>query len=141
MINKVVKIYLAGGMRSGWQDHVMKVVRQQFPKLPIMFLDPRQHGANDEQVYTAWDLEGVRIADILFVYVEKDNPAGHGACLEIGYAQGLNTGKRIVSVFEQDHPQYRYFGMARVASDFHFDNFQDGLGTLISVIATIYRDM
>lgn len=134
MLKKVVKIYLAGGMRSGWQDRVIQTLTKQFPDKALMFLDPRQNSNQDEAVYTAWDLEGVALADIVFVYVEQDNPSGFGACLEIGYARGLSTGKQIVSVIESEHPGYRYFGMAREASDFVTDSFSEGMDQLAAVI-------
>lgn len=77
---RVPVVYLAGGMRSNWQDKVKKA----FPG--IMFLDPRDHGAKEEAAYTAWDLTGVELADIVFGYIEKDNPNGAGLALEFGYA-------------------------------------------------------
>jgi hypothetical protein len=137
-MKKVFKVYLAGGMRGNWQDQVIEAVRRQAPEIPVIFIDPRNNGTKDEQVYTAWDLEGVAMADILFTYIEANNPAGHGACLEIGYAKGLTASsgvsKVIITAVAPEHPQYRYFGMARVVSDEHADNLNEAIQRLVRVI-------
>lgn len=137
-MKKVFKVYLAGGMRGNWQDLVIDTVRRQAPDTPVIFIDPRNNGTKDEQVYTAWDLEGVAMADIIFTYIEADNPAGHGACLEIGYAKGLAASKGVpkvaITVVALEHPQHRYFGMARVVSDYSVDSLGDAIQRLIQVL-------
>jgi nucleoside 2-deoxyribosyltransferase len=87
-------------------------------------LDNKRIGLNEKE-YTAWDLLGVRGADIVFAYMEHDNPAGHGMCLEIGYGRAL--GKTIVFVCEVGHVQARYFGMARACADVCFADLEDGI--------------
>lgn len=119
-LQPVPKIYLAGGMKSDWQDRLKALVAQHYAG-PLLYLDPRQHGSRDEAVYTSWDLAAVEMADILFVYLEKDNPGGHGLALEIGFAVGMARAgaapKHIIFVCEEGHPADRYFGMARACSD------------------------
>ena len=92
--NARVIIYLAGGMRDGWQDEVIKAC-QAFAD--IQFLDPRTHGFTEEQDYTAWDLWAVRQSDYVFAYMEKGNPAGQGLMLELGYSSGYAQ-----SIFVED---------------------------------------
>lgn len=136
----VPKLYLAGGMRSGWQDRLIETVQERLPLMPVIYLDPRQNGTADEATYTAWDAAAVELADILFVYLEADNPSGAGLALEIGIAEGMKRAgakpKTIIFVCEPDHPHFRYFGMARVCSDFVYKDLRDGVTQLISVLAT-----
>lgn len=117
---RVPVVYLAGGMRSGWQD----IVKKACPG--VMFIDPRQHGVKDEKGYTAWDLTGVDIADIVFGYIEKDNPNGAGLALEFGYAAKMG-GKTLIYVEEPEFPFSRYFGMVRAVSDHCHDSLLAGI--------------
>lgn len=138
-MKQVFKVYLAGGMRGNWQDTLIETVRRQLPEIPVIFIDPRQNGTKVEAVYTAWDLEGVTLANILFTYIQADNPAGHGACLELGYAKGLQASqgasKLAITVVEKEHPQYRYFGMARQVSDYASDTLEEGIQRLLQVLS------
>lgn len=127
-------------MRTGWQDTLKEFMLRQRPDVPIIYLDPRQNGTKDEETYTAWDTAAVEIADILFVYLEADNPSGAGLALEIGVAEGLRRAgkpaKEIVFVCDPNHPHYRYFGMARVCSNSVSDEFQEGLRRLAELLET-----
>lgn len=101
-----MKIYAAGDMKSGWQDELIHLA----PEHEI--IDPRSHGLSDPAAYTAWDLDGVRRADVVVVYMFPGNPGGFGLCIEAGYAFGL--GKRIIFVDRLgDDWRSRYFGMLR----------------------------
>jgi hypothetical protein len=138
-MEKAVTIYLAGGMRTNWQDTLIEFMRRQRPEVPVIYLDPRQSGAKDEETYTAWDVAAVAMADILFVYLEAENPSGAGLALEIGVAEGLKRAgkpaKEIVFVCDPKHPHHRYFGMARVCSNSVYDDFQQGLQRLADFLA------
>ena len=62
------KIYLAGGFHSGWQDEALR-------RLPSYeCLDPSKHNIQDPSEYTKWDLDAVRISDIIVGNMEKTNP-------------------------------------------------------------------
>ena len=117
-----MKIYLAGGFRSGWQDAVIRLASHH------AFLDPRMHGLTEERDYTKWDLDAIRESDLVFAYLEKDNPSGAGLALEIGYAHAL--GKVIVFVEEPGHPHTRYFGMARQCADRFCADLSEGVNFL-----------
>ena len=83
-------IYLAGGMRDGWQDRVR----------PLL-------GSN-----VVLDLQGVREADVVLVHMSSSNPSGFGLSVELGYAYAL--GKRIVFCDEiASDWRTGYFGMHR----------------------------
>src|SRR5687767_4074591 len=96
-----MKVYLAGGMRSDWRDQVKAVSGHTY-------IDPTQHKLEDAIGYTFWDLAAVESCDLVFAYMEKDNPSGVGMVLEIGYALGL--GKKVIFVDEQNN---KYFAIVR----------------------------
>lgn len=52
-------------MRGNWQGQVIEAGRRLAPETTVILIDPRNNGTKDEQVYTAWGLEGVAMADIL----------------------------------------------------------------------------
>jgi hypothetical protein len=118
-------VYLAGGFRSGWQDQIAEEC------VNLNLIDPSQHGLRPEEEYTTWDLEAIRLSDIVFAYAEATNPSLYGLALEIGFAKAL--GKTIVLVDEKtpkDPITGRYLGMVRSSSDVSFDKFSDGLDYL-----------
>lgn len=104
------KIYLAGGFHSGWQAAVMRKLRG------YEFLDPSQHAIQDAAVYTHWDLEAIRLCDVVLGNMEATNPGGYSLALEVGYAKALN--KVVILVDQIDDPMIsRYFEMVRQCSD------------------------
>lgn len=115
-----VKIYLAGGFKSGWQDRVISTYPQ------FEYLDPRSHGLTNPDAYTAWDLAAIKACDIVFAYLEKDNPGGYALALEIGYAKALD--KIIILVNEK--PANRYLDMVNACADDVFLTFEYGLKCL-----------
>ena len=116
-----MNVYLAGGMRSGWQNKV-----KQIPN--IIFFDPRDKETDDiwdVKKYGPWDLAHIRRSDIVFAYMEKDNPSGYGMSCEIGYAYGL--GKTVVLCLEKDN-QYtkdRYLAFMSQVAHITFDNIEE----------------
>lgn len=121
-LRRVPVVYLAGGMRSGWQDKVMAA-------LPgVLFIDPRKNGCDHEDAYTAYDLTGVERCDIVFGFIEKDNPGGQGLGVEFG--AGVVMGRHLIYVEEEGNPSSRYFGMVRAISDSIYTSFEDGLREL-----------
>lgn len=117
-----VIVYLAGGMRGGWQDKVIDACNHK----RIQFLDPRTHHLTEESDYTAWDLWAVNQSDYVFAYMEKDNPSGQGLMLEIGYACNCGT-RQIIFVEDEGDERTRYYGMARQCANEHFIGFEAGL--------------
>lgn len=122
-----MKVYLAGGMRSGWQE----IVKQQMPHLD--FFDPRDKELDDTwnlDKFGSWDLAHIRRCDVVFAYMEKTNPSGVGMACEMGYAYGL--GKTVILCLELDneHQKDRYLGFMRKVSQIVFDNFEEALDYL-----------
>jgi nucleoside 2-deoxyribosyltransferase len=100
-------VYLAGGMKDGWQDQFTPLVSG------VEWIDPRkQPPTEDPAVYTKWDLDGVRRADAVVAYMSPSNPSGYGLALEIGFAHAL--GRPIIFIDRvQEDWRGRYFDMAR----------------------------
>lgn len=95
-MNRPIKVYLSGGMVSGWQDKVKEAV------LGLEYLDPRDHGFRDPVMYSTWDARAVDEADFVFAYLEATNPSGLGLAAEIGRA--CVQGKFIIFIDEwSDH--------------------------------------
>lgn len=116
-------IYLAGGMKSSWQDTAIRAL------LDVAFVDPRTHGLIHEADYTAWDLAGIRRSDMVLAYMDSANPSGYGLCLEVGYAHAL--GIPVWYVCEDDRTErQKSFGMVRACSARVFNDLQDALAAL-----------
>lgn len=112
-------VYLSGGMTSGWQDEVKKRVSQ------VRFLDPRDHGLNAPDRYVMWDLAAVSECDIVFAYMESDNPSGIGLAAELGFAKA--QGKLIIFV---DSKYGKHFDFIRAMSDVIVKRLEDGIAYL-----------
>ena len=126
--SKVSVVYLAGGMKSGWQDRVKKEVPG------LIFIDPREHGLSSEEGYTAWDLAGVERADIVLGFMEADNPGGAGLAVEFGW--GARANKVLILVEQEGHAQQRYFGMVRALAYRKFTG-DNGLGNAIALLQEV----
>jgi len=119
------KVFLSGRLESSWQDKVIAEV----PNLE--YFDPRSHGLRNPTQYAIWDKYHVRSADILFGYMEHDNPSGYGLATEIGYARGL--GKTVILIDErsQADEQFReYFAIVREMSDVVLESLNEGITLL-----------
>lgn len=112
-------VYLCGGMKSGWQDDVIEA-----RPFGVSYLDPRKHGLQEEEMYTAWDIGGVAMCDIIWCYLEESNPGGHNACFEFGMAAALD--KKLVLVCDK-RSITRYIGMLRQVAHVYFEDFEDAL--------------
>jgi len=99
-------VYLAGGMKDGWQDRAINLLNGH------EILDPRSWSDPNPTVYTERDLAAVRRADCLLVHMASTNPSGFGLSIELGYAYAL--GKKIVFCDEiRGDWRSPYFGMHR----------------------------
>lgn len=122
-----MKIYLAGGMSwiNDWRDFIYR----EFKDRPdIRFLDPRNSGSNDEKIYTPYDVNCVRICDVLFAYMDSKNPSGYGMSVELGLAFGLK--KYIIFVDQSNSGKNKYFGMHRNMADMVFKDLQSAVDFL-----------
>ena len=95
-------IYLSGGMTDGRWQRGVKEALVATGLHEHTFIDPCVRNGVDPTYpdeYTAWDIAGVQQADVLFAYMEEDNPSGIGLALEVGVAVGAG-GKLIIFVNE-----------------------------------------
>ena len=134
----ILGVYLAGGMKSGWQDRVVSFVeRIDGLEEDVRLIDPRYHGKQDEAEYTAWDIRGVKYADVVFAYLESDNPSGYGLCTEVAYAAAMR--KFIIFVDEKSptlpaHELFNMLGMTRQLSNYSTFELASGLCVLRQVL-------
>jgi hypothetical protein len=120
-----LKIYLAGGLRSNWQERFIEQFEDQSN---FIFFNPREHRLDEANEYTLWDLYHVSKADIIFAYMEKDNPSGYGLTLEIGYGKALD--KLIVLVDERskrDEVFKEKFKIVRHSASICFSDLKKGI--------------
>lgn len=122
---KQYSVYLAGGFKSNWQDKVIKYFDN------IIFNNPRAHNLKTPMEYTTWDLSAVSRSDIIFAFLEENNPGGYALALEIGYASAL--GKLIIFVDEKSKDSERNknnLNMVRECSHVVFENLNQGIDYL-----------
>ncbi len=121
------KIYLSGGINSSnWQQKVVEEVSKTGEN--FVFYNPREHNLLHSREYTIWDLYYIKNCDIMFAYMQLNNPSGYGLTLEIGYASAL--GKPIILVDERslhDDEFKKFFDIVRESSSIIFDNLYEGI--------------
>ena len=128
-------VYLAGGFHSDWQEKVIEAInKMQISN--VEFRDPKENAKGKDLMpltYVTWDSIAIRESEIVFVYIEKTNPAV-GVLVEIGYAKGL--GKKVICVIEPGHNSIkdRYFDFPRYLSDVYFSKLEDGIEYLKSIL-------
>ncbi|WP_167616068.1 nucleoside 2-deoxyribosyltransferase domain-containing protein [Maribellus sediminis] len=117
------KVYLAGGMESDWHEKLKQRFHNKF-----LFYNPKDHQLDASEQYTLWDLHHIKKSDIVFAYLEKDNPSGYGLTLEVGYAKALN--KTIILVDEKSDTNNEFkarFAIVKNSASAVFDNLEEGI--------------
>lgn len=131
---KQVGVYLAGGMKTGWQDTLITEVEREIPG-EVWWIDPRSWADQhvDPASYTARDLRGIRDCSILLAWMDSKNPSGYGMCLEIGYAHAIG---RSIIMADSMHDDWRngYFGMARECADVRASSIRGAGSALVGII-------
>jgi hypothetical protein len=122
----MLKVYLAGGMKGSWQKEVVDTIGVMNPRFE--FLDPRDNATDIPDQYTAWDMLALRRCDVVFGYMEHDNPSGIGLAFEFGVARAL--GLTTILVIDPKHPMFRRFGIVRAGAEVVFDNLMDAAAFL-----------
>lgn len=109
---------------SNWQDKVINTVGKE----GYAFFNPRLHNLANSKEYTIWDLFYVKNCDIVFAYMQAENPSGFGLTLEIGYATALNKPIILVDEKSDSNSQFKkYFEIVRQSSSIVFNNLDDGI--------------
>jgi len=120
----MMKVYLAGGMKTNWQD----TVKTECCKIGFIFFNPMDHECNMPLEYVNWDIHHVKHCDILFGYMEKDNPSGLGLAVEVGVA--YQAGKTIILVDEKSNIDYttkRQMSMVHHISNIVYPDLKSGI--------------
>ena len=132
-MSKTISVYLAGGMKTNWQS----IVESSFVDYEdVVFINPMYNNTNDLQEIVGIDLFGVKQCDIIFAYLEEDNPSGYGMTFEIGY--GLALGKTVILVNEQSESNV-YTTFADGAVDILSESFDSGLLSLHKMLNIFYK--
>ena len=125
VLYSMIRIYLAGGMNTfDWQ----RLVKSRLTSKQFVFFNPREHGLTDSTEYTMWDLFYVKKCDILFAYMQSDNPSGIGLTLEVGFARALD--KTIILIDEKsdvDTVFAKKFEIVRESASKVYNNLEDGI--------------
>ena len=127
-----MKIYLAGGFSSNWQQIVIDSIQ---PQDSIKFFNPREHGLKNSGHYYFWDTLRLEHCDVIFAYLEESNPLALGLIFELGYARGLH--KKVILVDEKSNKNTDYakqFKFARESVDVVFDELEAGIDFLRSFV-------
>ena len=131
-IMEPLKVYLAGSLNSDWQSQIINRFGNDF-----IFYNPKDHELNNSIEYTVWDLFYVKKADILFAFMEKDNPSGFGLTLEVGYAKAM--GLTIILVDEKSNIDLAFkenFKIVRSTATVVYNSLEDGMEFLSSFLRT-----
>ena len=115
------RVYLAGGMHNDWRKQVIESCHE----FSFEFYNPQNHGLISPDDYSTWDIHFIKQCDILFTYMDKENPSGYGLMLEIGYAKALN--KTIIFVWQELGERDKYFEIAGHLADVRFLNLDMGI--------------
>ena len=113
-------------MKSNWQEKVITALGKN-----CTFFNPRAHQLESDKEYWVWDIHFVRECDVVFAYMEADNPSGFGLTFEIGLAYALN--KTIILVDEKsnvDKDFERYFKIVSNSTQIVTGNLIDGINFL-----------
>lgn len=130
----MLKIYLAGGMRTDWREKVKKAVPH------AIYFDPTVHGLEDEVSYTQWDVAALAMADIVLGYLEEGNPSGLGLMFELGYATAAE--KEVVFVNEwEGKNEDKYTGMARAAATAYYTTLDKAIRYIAVAAGTVLVNM
>ena len=126
---KPITVYLAGGLTSNWQEQVINEIESDY----FIFYNPRVHGLESAKEYTTWDLFYVEKCDVVFAYMEKENPSGYGLTLEVGFAKAMN--KKIILIDERSDVDKFFkdkFKIVRNSASVYYKSLEAGISFLKS---------
>jgi nucleoside 2-deoxyribosyltransferase len=97
------QIFLSGGTRGTWQDRVKELL------IGEEFFDPRTLRAESMRVIADIERDWLNRCDMLFFYLEADNPSGLGSAFEVGYC--VANGIPVIFVDEKQTQHTEWIGM------------------------------
>lgn len=135
-MKKPVDVYLAGGMRTGWQEDVKRDLKKLHDAGLVRWSDPRENDTRDPKEYEPLDMMRVETADIIFGYAEDGNPGLYALCVELAFGKAKGAKTLLVNLLkeETDPKRKRYFSFTGVVCDFQVDNLNAGVQLLEKMI-------
>jgi nucleoside 2-deoxyribosyltransferase len=125
-MNYKARVFLSGGFRSNWQSEVIKATDGKF-----IFFNPREHGLENSDFYTSWDIHFIKECDIFFAYMESSNPSGYGLAFELGVAYALNKTIILVDQKSMGDKQFeKYFRITHSPSGVVLSDLKKGIDFL-----------
>ncbi|MHB9019786.1 MAG: hypothetical protein ACYC3G_02875 [Minisyncoccota bacterium] len=104
-----VYVYLAGGMKSGWQDKVKEACYDLIIGGEVEFFDPREGKIKDPDIYVPRDIAAANESDIVFGCAEEDNPGLYALSAEMAWIKRQNGIVILVNLLKKDGDKNRYF--------------------------------
>jgi len=120
-------IYLSGGMKSNWQDKIIEALSDINAR--IKFIDPRKNGLKNPVSYTYWDINSIRNSDIIFAYLESDNPSGLGLATEVGYGAGFGC----LTIFINEKSKDKHTHFIEEVATLSYRDLNEGIAMLKNI--------
>lgn len=120
-----MKIFLSGGTHGNWHD----VVKGRFTG--HIFFDPRSLSHLDMETIARTERQWLDECDVLFFYLEADNPSGLGSAFEVGYC--VANSRPVVFVDEKRNTHTEWLG---IHCDRTAHSLDDGIDILREFIAS-----
>lgn len=140
-----MRIHLVGGANeyNQWRRKVVQAFPEgRYPE--VEFTDPFSCNPylpppplnETAWAYTPRDLFLCRETDILFAYIDQDNPGLIGTVAEIAYTVGYGNGTYTILVLERNNHYIkdRYLDFIRPMVDIDFEHLEDGIAHLKTVV-------
>jgi len=121
-IERPVTVYLAGGMRSSWQERAVGALGEY-----ARLLDPREHQLDAPTEFTRVDLDAIDASQMVFAYLETSNPGGYALAFELGYAKARGQIVVLVDEKRSDPEHERAMRLVAAAVDVQAGTLDEGL--------------
>jgi nucleoside 2-deoxyribosyltransferase len=121
-----MRVYLAGGLQTDWQEKAARLLRHKYSNIDI--LDPKSLQPRNLPIEEIADIERNWIisADIVLAFLEEDNPLPMGLCAELGFAHAL--GKPTLLVDGYNNKKSRW--LAQFTKCLVFTNLEEAINSL-----------
>ncbi len=124
-----MRVYLAGGLLTDWQERATRLLRQKNPEIDV--LDPRALKSRNLPIEEVADIERewIRNADVVLAFLEGDNPLPMGLCAELGFANAL--GKQTLLVDGCNNQKSKW--LAGFTKSLVFTSLEEAVDSLIRI--------
>ena len=108
-----VRVFLSGGTRGDWQDRVIAACPN------AEYWDPRTLREEDMTDIATTERRWLDESELVFVFIEEDNPSGLGSAFEMGYA--IAKSKPVLFVDEKRTRHTEWLGVHCLQTAHSFD--------------------